>query len=233
MEVKPDDQPNQTRNVHYLPIIAVLTITVLCSIIIIMFLSWQNRNLSQQLSLNQANPRAIYTNPTAKPTPDTSGINYSYIRTTYDQQTLTQKKYQDETITFNIPLEWKVFGNRQFGAPYIINLDFADTCSLGNISFSYKYTNENDPSTYELAQANPQGPVEQTTEITTINGLRMGINNQVTGDGSGGYQPKIVVDFLSRSQRFHYYFLKLIWVVTIPMKKRMKKTCYHYYTVLY
>lgn len=206
MEVEFDEKANQVRQPSHLLVITIPFIIVLCSTVSIILLSWQKQKLSQQLSINQSIRGTPITIPSVNPTPDDSGINYSYIHTTYDLQTLVEKKYQDDTITFNIPLEWKVYGNRQFGAPYIINVDFADICSRGNISFSYKYTNLNDPNTYTLAQANPYGPTEQTTEIVTINGLQMGINNQVTGDGSGGYEPKIVVDFLSKSKKFHYYF---------------------------
>lgn len=132
---------------------------------------------------------------------------YSYIKTTYAQRLPTDVKYQDQTITFSFPPEWKVYGDKQFGAPYIINIDLLGICAKRIITFSYKYTDSSEPNSYELAQKNPHGPTRQTSEMVVINGIKMGLNNQVVGDGSGGYEPKVVVDFLSKSKRFHYYFI--------------------------
>lgn len=120
----------------------------------------------------------------------------------------TRQVFSDQHITFEYPLNWKPDYGRQLSDPYVINIDFISDCNPYRVaSFAYKSTDPKDPGSYILGQKNPNGPAEQTSQSLNISGIKVGINTQPVGDGSGGYEPKTVVDFLSKSEKFHYYFI--------------------------
>ena len=115
--------------------------------------------------------------------------------------------FSDPNISFEYPLEWDI-NDRNKSYPFLRSFDFTSKCNQNRIvSFTYKVTNLNNPMSLDLGQKNPNGPTIQTTKIININGITLGENIQPVGDGSGGYEPKAVVDFLSKSRKYHYYFI--------------------------
>ena len=111
--------------------------------------------------------------------------------------------YSDSYISFEYPSNWRISKN-ETAHPFLTSTNFISDCNQNRIiSFTYKAT---DPKSMELGLKNPYGPSDQTSEILKINGITMGENIQSVGDGSGGYEPKVVVDFLSKSKNFHFYF---------------------------
>ena len=123
----------------------------------------------------------------------------------------TKYIYNDQYITFEYPQVWKADYNRQIGNPYVVNVDFTGECNPYRVvSFSYKNTNPNDSESFTVGQKNPHGPGNQTSKTIKINGITVGENIQPVGDGSGGYEPKVVIDLLSKSKKFHFYFIAVI-----------------------
>lgn len=118
----------------------------------------------------------------------------------------TRAKFMDPTITFDYPLPW--YQKRiEVADPAVAEINFSNSCNRDRIiTFSYTATNPRDYRTMLLARKNPNGPAEQSARIVTINGITAGENIQPETDGSGGYEPKVVIDFLSPSKRYHYYF---------------------------
>lgn len=128
--------------------------------------------------------------------------------TEYLNESKSKKLFKNSQIEFEYPLNWILNHERQLEEPYILNIDFIGECnSYREISFLYKKTDLNEPNSFELGQLNPHGPEDQTSDVQIINEIKMGVNNQPIGDGSGGYEPKTVVDFLSDSKEYHYYFI--------------------------
>jgi len=119
----------------------------------------------------------------------------------------TKYIYSDQHISFEYPLTLKADYSQQ-PDPYVVKVDFIGECKRHRvISFSYKATESDKPEDYILGQKNPYGPSEQTSNIIKMKDITAGKNVQPAGDGSGGYEPKIVVDFLSKSKKFHFYFM--------------------------
>lgn len=114
--------------------------------------------------------------------------------------------YQDEVISFTFPSSWRTVTDRNPGDTYLSTIDFYGDCSERLGWFGYRKTNPSDSISYKLGLPNPYGPSSQTNSSAKIDDLAVGIIVLPVGDGSGGYEPQTMVDFLSDSREYHLYF---------------------------
>jgi hypothetical protein len=121
----------------------------------------------------------------------------------------SKQVFKNSAIYFEFPSTWKVYTTDSSKSdPYSgLLFEHAEGNCINYVgSFDISATDPTVPSSYKIAQKNHYGTQDQFSRNTTINGRIVGLVTQPEGDGSGGFEPGITIDFLSNSKKLHYYF---------------------------
>ena len=111
-----------------------------------------------------------------------------------------KKTYQDENIFFQYPAAWE-FKNAPDGAGRP-SLTFWE---CGSRVFGLDYLPVKGKGDMLLGVKSDYGPGDQISKIISVAGVKAGLLIKPVGDGSGGYEPSYILDFLAKSQATHIY----------------------------